>query len=201
MPFITNPITGNVFDIPGPALHRDLIQLHRIRGDEWLHRELLNQAERGRAVEMGPGFTPQRPVRKRIRTEAIPDPVELPIIPETDEEGTKRLYKTRYSMLEKKYVDLHNRHTRTVDQLNASVEENGKNYEYITQLENEIATLRNLTVDSEAVMKRVNQIAAEIKLELPDNQYQPLSQRLEAFLGAIFCRVRVMEEEQDELAD
>jgi len=131
---------------------------------------------------------------------AYPNELKYPLIPEVNPDGTKALWKTRYDRLESSYGALHqdfkNFEKGYWEQLN-------KCDEYmlaIVKLEKEVKSPKMANVDSEVVQKRRDQVCKELGIQLPPLRFNSMEQRLNAFFGAIWVRLRV-EVKDDTLAE
>lgn len=126
--------------------------------------------------------------------------LKLPIIGECNEDGSKRLWKTRYSLLENRYVSMKEQ-TRAA---NIGKEYFQNKYEgqkqQVSQLQSENQKLKNNLVNIELISKRLDQFIKEFNLPLPKGDFSgTMEKRLEAFFGALWTRCRT-EEVDDEVA-
>lgn len=177
-------ITGRWFDLPEQTI-RELQALE-------LERGLMVMAQHLNANFIPTNYIPEKtPVKEET--------LQLPIIPEVGEDGVKRLYKTRYGLLEKQYVTLHSRNAQAQRQVKNLTADNRGMQKQLDQRMVEIEKLKALTVDTDKVDKRIRQLCKEFSLPVPDPNLA-LNEKLEAFFGAILCHVRT-EIDQDELAD
>jgi hypothetical protein len=194
-------LTGRLFDVSAAQFNefnRGLAQ----NGIEWLSRLLTAHHEQGNITLIDETRAVVKTTRKKAVEKAPPPPeLSFPIIPETDDAGNKRLYKTRYALLEKKFADLNTRYNRLEYQYEDAVQTAEAYSEDVRRLDRRVNELELLTADSAQIEKRMTQIAREMKLEMQLHPYAALGEKLEAFLGAVLCRVRNVEEEADELAD
>jgi hypothetical protein len=137
---------------------------------------------------------------KKPKAEALKMP-ELPIIPEANElDGSKRLWKTRYNLLEEKYILLlkdNHLEQSTSTHFEKKFDEAAKQ---LITMNNELQKLKNSMVDMELVTKRLDQFITEFNLPLPKQVGTGnMEKRLEAFFGALWTRCRT-EETEDEVA-
>lgn len=123
----------------------------------------------------------------------------FPLVAETDGEGVKRLYKTRYTELERMYSALYAK-ARKLSQLQEFYhrEMNTARTAHMNILE-KYTKLEDASVDSAVVVKRMEQVAKEIGIGL-GNPRQTMEEKLNTFFGALMTRIRC-EEMPDELAD
>lgn len=126
----------------------------------------------------------------------------LPIIAETNDDGTKRLFKTRYNELEKLYLSTHRTLRNTKAENQELIKALGDNEVQIHKLLKQVRELESKVVDSEAVEKTIKRLAKEAQIELPTHPFAafPLQDQIQAFFGSILCRLR-LEEIPDELAE
>jgi len=125
-------------------------------------------------------------------------PLELPVIPEVNLDGTKRLYKTRYTLLETKFVALHSAAAKSADRAEALDKAAKEANTRARKAEIDLKQLRDSTLESKKVFKRLKQIAKE--LHLPFDPLGNVEQQFDNFMGQVLCLVRV-DDGTDELAD
>lgn len=161
-------------------------------------------AMRAAAVQAGTQFFNQeykKPYQKeevQMTDEQFPQ-LTFPLVAETDGEGVKRLYKTRYTELERMYSALYAK-ARKLSQLQEFYhqEMNTARTAHMNLLE-KYNKLEAAAVDSAVVVKRMEQVAKEIGIGL-GNPRQTMEEKLNTFFGALMTRIRC-EEQEDELAD
>jgi hypothetical protein len=125
-------------------------------------------------------------------------PLELPVIPEVSEDGTKRLYKTRYTLLETRYVALHAAAAKSVARAETLEKTASDSLKRAKAAEVDLLQMRASTLESKKVSKRLKQIAKE--LHLPFDPLGNMDQQFDNFMGQVLCLVRV-DDGTDELAD
>jgi hypothetical protein len=141
-------------------------------------------------------------VAKKKAVVAAPiDALEFPVIAEVSADGTKRLWKTRYEMLESKYGQMHHDFTQYHAGYTSLTNENAQLMEMVGKQDKEIRILKSAAVDSEVVVRRIDQVCKELDIQLPGGRNQSLETRLNSFFGAIWVRIRSMEETGDALPE
>lgn len=142
----------------------------------------------------------------RRTKKVVEEPMEkltTPVIPEVTEDGVKRLYKTRYNELEQKYVELHSRYGKLQKSYTMLQNDLDQLSDELRKQEQEVKRLTLISADGVALDKRIDHVCKEAQIPLPNPTFrvqQTLEQKLDAFFGAILCRLRI-EEPVDELAD
>ncbi len=131
---------------------------------------------------------------------AHPAELKYPLIPEVNADGVKSLTKTRYEKLEAMYGALHQDFKNFEKGYYDMFEKNQEYMASIVKMDKEIKVLKMNNVDSELVQKRMDQVCKELNVQLPTNRFNTLEQRLNAFFGAIWVRLRP-EVVNDELAE
>ena len=169
-------------------------------------QQALNAAMNGTPTEISAtsslsAFLNSAQVYKPAKVKSAPYPkLTYPVIPEKDEAGKAILTKTRYALLEDKYARLYAEMGKKREEtawLSSIAEkaslENSK-------LKGELSLLRASSVDSEIVMKRMDQVCKE--LGLPISTEKNMAVRLNHFFGQIWTKLRsdAMETE-DEVAE
>ena len=127
--------------------------------------------------------------------------LSVPIVPEIDEQGNKRLWRKRYELLEDLYVTLHSCNQMTL----RDKEGYRKAYEdamsKLMEMKTELATAKAQHADSEEVVRKMNILNKDMKLGLNLKAGDiSMKDKLDAFFGALFSRIRI-NEDADELAE
>jgi len=131
---------------------------------------------------------------------AYPNELKYPLIPEVNPDGTKALWKTRYDRLESSYGVLHQDFKNFEKGYWEQLDKCDEYMTAIVKLDKEVKTLKMANVDSEVVQKRMDQVCKELGIQLPPLRFNSMEQRLNAFFGAIWVRLRV-EVKDDTLAE
>jgi flagellar motor protein MotB len=125
-------------------------------------------------------------------------PLTYPLTNEVNDDGVKRLFKTRYQELESMYADLH----YNTQKLQSREAVHRKMYQDLTdRFQNqtiELNKIKNTFVDGELVSKRLHSICKEVGIPVPSDRLN-LQAQIDAFLGSVMSMIRV--EGVDELAD
>jgi len=208
MPHLRSRNTGQLHEVPAAIAH-DLVQSRAIMGNDWYNTQIANYPlvePRITALHRGIDEYVQSLRNKKApepkKEEVAVEPLTIPIIPELGEDGVKRLYKTRYNQLESKYVILHSQKVSAQRRLEELEKEHERLHSQKSKLAREVESLKALTVDGAQLDKRIDQLCSVAQIQLPNVQFEmvTLEQKLDRFFGALLCRIRV-EEIQDELAD
>lgn len=140
--------------------------------------------------------------RKKAASEEPLETLKTPIIDELNEDGSKKLYKTRYTELEKKYVNLHSRFAEKQREAAKLQSDNEKMADQNYKLSTDLQQAKALTVDGDRVNKMIDRLCKETGIVIVNDDFRGLTvdQRIERFLGTILCRIRT-EVVADELAD
>jgi hypothetical protein len=204
MPTLLNSATGQNHTVPTQTV-RELLRLRHIMGVDWYNAQLNHFPVTETGFVDADEFveTLRNKQGLELKEEEKPvEPLKTPIIPEIGEDGVKRLYKTRYNQLEQKYVALHAQNLLAQSRVKSYRKDFEEAHHDKCRLENEVEELKNLTVDGAKLDKRIDQLCKVAQIQLPPTPYGMVSleQKLDTFFGALLCRIRV-EEIQDELAD
>jgi len=212
MPLITAPQTGRIYalSVAQAGVYAAGVRAHGPEWGEGFLGELRPLPQRDATVENPataeewmPTYTPKRRVKSLEEEPQEEDTVTIPVVPEVGPDGVKRLYKTRYNELEKLYL-------RSVEAKKAARERSRRLTESHDKLEQdnlkyqqELDKLRVLSADAERLDRRISQLCKEAQIQMPAQppyMRQSLEEKLDAFFGAVLCRLRT-EDIVDELAD
>lgn len=155
----------------------------------------LQRAARPEATRVGQRIVAVKPEQEEVKVE----PLKYPLVSETNADGGVKLYKTRYNELERMYGRLYDEKA-DLDQKRRSLNDLANRYYLqLTEAQQQLHTLTQTVVDSEVVVKRMNQVAKELGIHLNPNHHT-MQDKLDSFFASILTRIRC-DEVQDELAD